>query len=478
MGPGDILKDKYIRVYRTAIAADSAYVDAVFDKEGFGSKKDQALRAVQRTINRVDEIYESELGIRLVLVRNEDQLIFADRSSDPFAAVNNDANKAIAAAQTTIDRVIGEKNYDIGHLFATGTAGLATLKSACVAGFKARATTGMSAPTGDGFDVDYVAHEFGHQFGANHTFNGTTDACGSGRRNPDTAFEPGSGSTIMSYTGPGLCGQESVQPDSDPYFHAASLAEIAAFVQDTSAAGGNCAAKTTIPSLDVPPVDAGHDFTVPKGTPFVLIPAMSSARPLKFAWEEYDLGAPAPPNDEGSSATTVRPLFRSRRPDLAGTRYFPALDSLVDQTSSKTFTAETLPQLDRILTFRLTARNGFGRFNYSDVHVLIDASSGPFKLEQPSGGTAWARGSAHNILWDVAHTDQAPLNIKSVQISILLDGDPSKEVVLNASTPNTGSAIATVPSGTAISPRAILRISAVGSFFFSVAPMSLQIVPK
>ena len=336
----------------------------------------------------------------------------------------------------------------------------------------------MPAPTGDGFDVDYVAHELGHQFGANHTFNGTDDACGGGRRNADTAFEPGSGSTIMSYTGPGLCGQESIQPDSDPYFHAASLAEIAAFLQDTSPAGGDCAAKTTIPSLDVPPVDAGRDFAVPKGTPFVLTPVSSLARPLKFAWEEYDLGDPAPPDNEGMPASSVRPLFRSRRPNLIGTRYLPVLENLVDTGSSTTFTAEALPQLDRTIIFRLTTRNGFGRSNYSDIHVHVVASSGPFKLDPPTGGTSWGRGSSHKLVWDVARTDQAPLNIQNIQISLLLDNDPSKEVILSASSPNNGAATVTVPAQTPVSSHAILKISAIGSPFFSVAPTTLQIVPK
>lgn len=474
-GQRDILQDRYFREFRTAVAADSAYVNAVFDPKQVGDKKEQALRAVARTVNRVSEIYESELGIRLVLVKNEDQLIFTDPAADPFIKANDNANLALDVTQTTIDKVIGENNYDIGHLFATGTAGLATLRSVCVSGLKARATTGISSPVGDGFDVDYVAHEMGHQFGANHTFNGTLEACGGNRRNRETAFEPGSGSTIMSYTGPGLCGSESIQPDSDAYFHAASLAEIAAFLMDAST-GGSCGKKISIPSLDVPPTGIAVDFayTVPKETPFVLVPTLNIARPLKFTWEEYDLGAPAPPDDSSS----VRPLFRSRKPDLIGTRYLPAIESLSPPTPNGVFTAESLPRLSTTLVFRLTVRNGFGRFNYSDAHISVDSGSGPFRLVQPSGGIAWPVGSSHMILWDVANTDQPPINVKNVRVSILPDGDPTKEFTVVESVPNSGSATVTIPNNAPVTSNALLKLTSVGNIFFSVAPTPLQIVPK
>jgi hypothetical protein len=473
----DILSDKYLRTYRVAIAADSYYVDAVYDQSVPGNKMDQALRAIQRTINRVDEIYESELGIHLTLVKDEEKIIFTDKATDPFHSVNDNAENALPVVQKTIDSKIGNANYDIGHLFATDTAGLAMPQSVCRAGLKAQATTGLARPTGDAFDVNYVAHEIAHQFGASHTFNGTLGLCGGGRRNPSTAFEPGSGSTIMGYTGPGLCDQESLQSDSDDYFHAASLGEIAQYVLNDSSGGGTCAVKREVPNLDIPEVDAGQGFTIPKATPFALAPASVPSHAIKLVWEQYDLGAPGPPDDERPPHSAVRPLFRSRRPSLFGRRYFPAIENLVSPNAAGMFTAEALPELDSTLTFRLTGRNGFGRFNYQDVHIQVDASTGPFRVAPLAGGTAWPRGIKKEIKWDVARSNQKPVECSNVAISILIDGDPSRELILNSSTPNTGSVVVTMPDDAPISSNAVLKVSAVGNIFFSVAPQILQIVP-
>ncbi|MEQ1646829.1 MAG: reprolysin-like metallopeptidase, partial [Pyrinomonadaceae bacterium] len=176
-----------IRTYRLAIAATGEYT-AVFGGQA------QGLAAVTTTANRMNGIYRKDFAVGLQLVSGTN-LVYADAATDPYSNVINSGQ--LDVNQTNINTVIGTANYDVGHLFATSNNGLAQLSSICGSG-KARGASGQPNPQGDGFDVDYVAHEIGHQIGANHTFNSDPN-CGSG--SAAARKEPGSGVTIMSYAG-------------------------------------------------------------------------------------------------------------------------------------------------------------------------------------------------------------------------------------------------------------------------------------
>src|SRR5690606_19893592 len=135
--------------------------------------------AIVTTVTRVDGIYEKELAISLNLVADNDKVVFVDPSSDPFTA-NNDGSQLLNESQSVITQFIGSANYDIGHTFSTGGGGIAQVGSVC-GPQKARGVTGSPEPTGDPYDIDYVAHEMGHQFDASHTFNAVTSSCGGNR---------------------------------------------------------------------------------------------------------------------------------------------------------------------------------------------------------------------------------------------------------------------------------------------------------
>jgi hypothetical protein len=360
--------------------------------------------AIVTAVNRITGIYEVEVAVRLVLVANNSLLVYTDSTTDPYSNAVNSAQ--LGVNQTNIDAVIGDANYDIGHLFTSAsTGGLAGVGVVGLSGQKARAATGLSNPIDDIFYVDFVSHEIGHQFRGNHTFNGS--ACESAR-NAATAFEPGSGSTIMAYAG--TCGSDNIQPQSDPYFHSVSFDEIVAY---TTTGVGNAAAVISGTGNNVPRVSAGADFVIPARTPFMLDGAGTDADAndqLTYNWEQRDWG---PAQSLGSPDNGTSPLFRSFSATASTARTLPRLANLLNNSPS---VGETLPTTNRSLNFRTTVRDnrmGGGGVDTDDALVCsaYESFDGVSAPALPANWTSMATGaSAANWVSSTNNSDSPPNN--------------------------------------------------------------------
>ncbi len=445
-----------IRTYRLAMAATGEYTAY------HGGTVAGALSAIVTTVSRVNTIYERDLAIKFQLVANNQLLIHTDTTTYS----NNDANKMLQENQTQIDQIIGKDNYDIGHVVSTAPGGVAFMYSACSNRYKAGGVTGSSIPETDAFDIDFVAHEIGHQFGANHTFNSETASCGFGNRNPVVAVEPGSGSTIMAYAG--LCGDSNnLQLHSDAMFNIMSIVQINSFL-DNPNQGGSCGVENSAPNQQ-PSVQAGKDYTIPANTAFELVGSGSDADgdTLSYSWEQIDAGAASDVN----VVLTDNALFRTYLPKSSPERIFPPLDSLLNHVSRR---GETLPDIARSLNFSLVVRDQKGGVNADEMVVEVVDSSG-FKITSHKTTETLIANEPTTVGWDVAGTDSDPVNCSAVDILLSTDRGVSFRNVLSA-TPNDGEQTITIPSTIDNSTTARFKIKCTNNIFFAISDADLTTI--
>ncbi len=445
--------DTQLRTYRLALACTGEYASF------HGGTVAGVLSAMNTTMNRVNGVYLIDAGVRMEIIANNDQLIFLNASTDPYT--NNDGFAMLDENQATVDDVIGTANYDIGHVFSTGGGGVAQLGSVCGASGKARGVTGSGNPVGDAFDIDYVAHEMGHQFGANHTQNNSCNFAF------PASVEVGSGSSIMGYAG--ICAP-NVQNHSDDYFGGYSVFEIKDFI--VGGGGDVCPVKTNTGN-HMPVGGVTPESNIPKSTPFSLAvdAGDEDGDALTYCWEEMDPDAAPMPPEHNSS---VGPMFRSLSPTLNPERYFPNLDAIRNNTTP---TWEVLPSVGRELNFKCTVRDnhpGGGATEAFHVQVHVAGNSGPFVVTAPNGGETLAAGQTYTVTWDVANTTAAPVNCADVDILLSTDDGLTYPVVLANRVDNTGSYTLTVPNEVGTNNRIMVR--GWNNIFFDIsnAPFTIE----
>ncbi|MCB0761258.1 MAG: hypothetical protein KDC12_07000, partial [Flavobacteriales bacterium] len=408
-----------LRTYRLALAGTGEYTAF------HGGTVADGLAAMNTSMTRVNGVYEREVAIRMVMVANNNLLVYTDGATDPYT--NGNGSTMLGENQTNCNSVIGSANYDIGHVFSTGGGGVAFLNAPCGSN-KARGVTGQGSPIGDPFDIDYVAHEMGHQFGGNHTQNNSCNRASS------AAFEPGSAATIMGYAG--ICAP-NLQSNSDDYFHNHSYNEIINFSVNGS---GNSCAVITSTGNGVPSINVGAGgWTIPHSTPFELTPVSASdpdGDELTYCWEEYDLGPATAAGDNNlTNPSGNQPTFRSWKGTTDDTRVIPKVDDLVNNTTT---IGEHIPDYTRNFNFRCTVRDnraGGGGVNDDQLTFSMDGNSGPFVVTSPNTAVTYLGNTIQTVTWDVANTNNAPVSCANVDIYLSLDGGYTWPILLVSGVP-------------------------------------------
>ncbi|WP_346983257.1 reprolysin-like metallopeptidase [Chryseobacterium sp. POE27] len=475
--PTDFAKnsDKKYRTMRLALSVTGEYTQYFANQAGLPAtatddqKRGAALVAMNATITRVNAVFEKDLALHLNL-QSYPSIIFVNSTTDPYsgpaAGVAGAWNQQL---QTTLTTNVGNTNYDIGHLFGRSGGGgnAGCIGCVCVnpstnvplgkgSGFTSPAN---AIPQGDSFDIDYVAHEMGHQLGGNHTFSMNLEGSG-------VNMEPGSGTTIMGYAG--ITGPDTdVQMNSDPYFHKASIGQI-----QTNLIAKTCDVETAI--TNNPPVIATlPTYNIPKGTAFVLTASATDPEndPMTYSWEEVD-DATVTTNKYNLGNTISGASFRSKAPSTNPTRYFPSFESVMNGVlDNSQNTWEAVSTRARTTKFAVTVRDNNANLLQQQtnfrVQNIVVGDNGPFRLANQYADV----NTPTPIQWIVANTNAAPYNVANVKIEYTTNNGTTWTVLSN-STPNDGSENFTFP--TSLNGQTIkVRISSIGNVFYAVGPVTI-----
>lgn len=471
-----------LKILRLALSCNGEYANYFGATSTTPDREARVLAAYNATLTRCNGIFEKDLAIHLNLIPTTTAVIYYDPATDPYSP-----SAALSAwngqLQATLTSIIGDANYDIGHMFgSTGGGGNAgCIGCVCNAG-KGSGITSPSdnIPQGDNFDIDYVAHEIGHQLGANHTFSMSNEATGVNK-------EVGSGITIMGYAG--ITAQD-VAPHSIDIFHQASIQQI-----QNNIATKTCGTTLAIGANNTTPVVAPlTNYTIPRSTPFFLTGSATDVDgdALTYVWEQNDNGSATTTSTASVASATkaTGPNWISFRPTTSPTRYFPQLSTILAGQNvtgplpggDAGANIEALSSVARTLNFRLTVRDNapysstlpeVGQTSFADVVITVNGTAGPFAVTAPNTNVSWGAGTTQNVTWSVNSTNLAPINCANVKISLSTDGGQTFPIVLAESTPNDGTHPVLIPNN--LSSTARIKIEAIGNIFFDVSNTNFNI---
>lgn len=445
--------------FRLALSCNAEYT------QYFGGTIAGALAAMNATMTRVNGVFEMDFAIHMNMVDNT-SVIYTNPATDPYTSLGQWNNQL----QTALTANIGEANYDVGHMFGSegGGGNAGCIGCVCVNNQKGRGITSPAdgIPMGDNFDIDYVAHELGHQFGGNHTFSNNVEGSG-------VNVEPGSGSTIMGYAG---ITNQDIANHSDAYFVYASIKQV----QDNMV-GKACPVRT--PLANTPPVaNAGNDYVIPIGTPYVLTGSATDADgdTLSYCWEQNDSATTQTGSSSQASATkTGGPNWRSYDPTASPSRYFPPLARVAQNQLTTVFegiTSEAISTVSRDCNFVLTVRDRdlvVGQTTSDFMKVTTTAAAGPFLLTAPNTAISIMGGTSQEVTWNVAGTTGNGINVANVDIFMSTDGGLSYPVSLAENVPNDGAHMVTIPDMPGTQNRVMVK--AHDHIFFDVSNVNFTI---
>ncbi|MFL5327604.1 MAG: choice-of-anchor Q domain-containing protein [Gemmataceae bacterium] len=454
-----------LRIFRIAIASTVEFTALNGGTAGTST-------AINKAVAGLNEVYGKELSINFVLVPNNNNLIFT--TTDNFTSGKRE--NLYLESQSVITSIIGSSNFDIGQVFDSGYDGGFAHEGVGVASQQGLGTSGRTIAVVDSagkLDSDFrhfFAHEVGHQFSAGHTFNAKGGPDLQSEYNAGSAYEPGLGSTLMSYALYNDPADNFATAFSET-MHIHTLDQITTYINNvipnvgTKQATGNA----------IPFINGGFDYTIPTNTPFVLSGTGSDPTdPLTYTWEQYDLATH--PTALGTPDSGYGPLYRSFEPTATGNvRLFPALETvLAGQTGSK---AEVAATTNRHLNFLLTVRDGKGAYQADNVDITtVDTGAGfaitNFNLFQQ----VYAQ-TTQTVTWNVAGTTGNGINVSKVSIDFSKDGGQTF-TTLNGNEDNDGSAAVFLPANS-VGEGGRFRIRANGNIFYDInnADFKINAVP-